>query len=297
MIKNILVIHHANCDDGFAAAWVLHKQFGEEAEYLPANYGDAAPDVANKVVYIVDFSYSPNVVRDMASVAKKLVLLDHHKTALEAWLPARSSLPRKWSANTISGDAEIHFDMDRSGARMAWDYFHAEEPPMLIRHIMDNDLWKHEMAGTKSFIRALRSYPQDFDLWDDFAKLGEHSYAEAYIEFIREGSAIERFVQQQCEYLIRVQGMRPVVLWRGSDAQGLSLCAPATFASELGHKLAEASGTFGMVYTIKQGQVYCSLRSVGDFDVSKIAQAYGGGGHKSAAAFTASIGSLEELLS
>ena len=60
------------------------------------------------------------------------------------------------------------------------------------------------------------------------------------------------------------------------------------FSSDLGHKLAEKSGTFGLTYFYHgKRQCYdCGLRSIGDFDVSELAHQFGGGGHKNAAGFS-----------
>ena len=40
------------------------------------------------------------------------------------------------------------------------------------------------------------------------------------------------------------------------------------------------------------GQAHCSLRSNGDYDVSAIAKAFGGGGHRNAAGFSTDINTL-----
>ena len=42
-------------------------------------------------------------------------------------------------------------------------------------------------------------------------------------------------------------------------------------------------------YVDSAGKVRVSLRSEGDYDVSGIAKRYGGGGHKNAAGFTATL--------
>jgi nanoRNase/pAp phosphatase (c-di-AMP/oligoRNAs hydrolase) len=74
-----------------------------------------------------------------------------------------------------------------------------------------------------------------------------------------------------------------------------------TQRAEIGHELAErrAFGTpAGVVYRLTADQVHVSLYSVGDFDVSRIAAGYGGGGHRSAAGFTVTLGEwVERFLS
>lgn len=51
--------------------------------------------------------------------------------------------------------------------------------------------------------------------------------------------------------------------------------------------MAKKSETFGMTWCVgENGQVFVSLRSIGDYDA--IAKAYGGGGHRNAAGFKTS---------
>ena len=103
-MKTRLVLYHANCMDGFSAAWAVWKKFGDaDTEYLPAKYGDAPPDVTDRDVVIVDFSYKRDVMLTLNRAANQLLCLDHHKTA-EADL---KDLPF------------ARFDMERSGAGMA----------------------------------------------------------------------------------------------------------------------------------------------------------------------------------
>ena len=52
-------------------------------------------------------------------------------------------------------------------------------------------------------------------------------------------------------------------------------------------------GGCGLFVELKDGKYRCSLRSKGTVDVAKIASAFGGGGHTSAAGVTLS-GTLEE---
>ena len=80
--------------------------------------------------------------------------------------------------------------------------------------------------------------------------------------------------------------------------QKASLSTPPYFlASDLGHELANKSGTFGLVWSMAgDGQVHCSLRSNGSYDVSAIAAAFGGGGHRNAAGFSTNIETLMEWL-
>ena len=78
-----LVIYHANCWDGFCAAWIARKALGE-IEPFPAYYGASPPDVKDRIVYMLDFSYPRDVMDRLLTEARRTVVLDHHKTAQEA---------------------------------------------------------------------------------------------------------------------------------------------------------------------------------------------------------------------
>src|ERR1700752_2407972 len=86
-----LVIYHANCIDGFASAWAFHtlqEKECEKVEYVAMNYGDSLKieNLATLVgwdVYILDFSFPRQMIVDIASYAKSVLILDHHKTARE----------------------------------------------------------------------------------------------------------------------------------------------------------------------------------------------------------------------
>lgn len=118
-----ICIYHANCADGFTAAWCVRYALGDTVEFIPAEYGSEPPDVAGAHVIIVDFSYKRPVLERMAQDARTILVLDHHKTAQAdlAGMPAPSS---DWTWQiSLEGSHVALFDMDRSGAQMAWDFF------------------------------------------------------------------------------------------------------------------------------------------------------------------------------
>lgn len=75
-----LVLYHANCWDGFCAAWVARMALGD-IEAVPVNYGTEPPDVRGRNVYVLDFSYPRAVMRRLLGQAHFVTVLDHHKTA------------------------------------------------------------------------------------------------------------------------------------------------------------------------------------------------------------------------
>ena len=81
------------------------------------------------------------------------------------------------------------------------------------------------------------------------------------------------------------------------NARGLAANCPTHLTSDVGHELAKQSGSYGLLWSInKDGKCLCSLRSVGDYDVSAIAKTFGGGGHRNAAGFEIDIQTLLEWI-
>lgn len=268
-----LVIYHAHCTDGFGAAYAAWKFFGDGAAYIPAKYGDPLPDVTGAHVYILDFSYPPEQMLEIADKAAFLCLLDHHKKAIETIGPITDEIYAKLPCC-------INLDTAHSGAIMAWDYFHPNEPtPILLLHIEDRDLWKFAMQGTKEVVAALYSYPMEFDAWDALMKnVGM---------LLMEGHAL---VRQGAQHVAAAATHARPMLIGGVAVPTVN--APHYMASELGHELSRGLSTFAAVYVDYADCRKFSLRSDGPTgqDVDLVARLYGGGGHRNAAGFTVPLG-------
>lgn len=266
------VLHHAECLDGFGAAWAAWKSLGGEAQYQPVRHGDPAPGMpAGRIVYILDFCYSPEQLVGLAATADRVVVLDHHESARKAFECAvQDGLETPPNLN-------VHFDMDHSGCVLAWHHFHPGQPlPALLAHIEDRDLWRHELPGTREINQALfLRLPIAFE---DLEQL-------CLRELEQEGRVLCRQQQQSVQRLMKSRHKI-----RLGEFEGLAVNAPPQFASDLGEALARASGTFGLVYHFNgQRQRWdCSLRSRGEFNVARLAIQLGGGGHRNAAGFTLS---------
>ncbi|MDP1771137.1 MAG: DHHA1 domain-containing protein [Methylobacter sp.] len=263
-----LVIYHADCLDGLGAAWSAFCRFGDQARYIPARYGDTIPDFEpGAVLYIVDFSYSPQLMVDAAAKAGRIILIDHHMTAMEQCDAFFKVQPRPENLS-------INFDMSRSGCVLTWQHFFPDQkPPQILLHIEDRDLWHFKLDGTREITTAL--YER---LPINFAEIGAIDLAEL--------SAVGRIQVKQFSGMVQrlAKSAHTVSV---SGRVGLAVNAPSLFSSDLGHVLADKSGTFGMTYHYdgRKQQWNFSLRSIGDYDVGHLAQSFGGGGHKNAAGF------------
>lgn len=324
-----IVIYHANCTDGFGAAFAAWLKFGDDAEYLPMNYGEVKTpaDFDMKVslaakdneIYILDFSFPSEVMDALFKHAKRVVWLDHHKTAFEMWCGEYHKGMQYDSgpeSPDIRYDHHILLDDNRSGALIAWEYFHpGTEVPLLIKHIDDRDRWQFKLDGSKELHAALRSYePWSFEQWKELNRqlemLDEFNVGQHFI--FKEGAAILRAHEQNVQAALKqarrcaiIPGIidsvesykAPWIWWDELLVKGLACNAPPSLASDLGHELANKSGTFGLVWSVDHDlRVHCSLRSNGDYDVSAIAKAFGGGGHKNAAGFSTDMKTIMEWL-
>ena len=64
------VIYHADCTDGFGAAYAAWKQLGNRAEYHACKHGTKPPDVKGKTVAILDFSFNNATTKKMIDAVK-----------------------------------------------------------------------------------------------------------------------------------------------------------------------------------------------------------------------------------
>lgn len=298
--RKTMCIYHGNCADGFGAAWVVRKALGTDVEFVAGVYGQEPPDVTGKDVILVDFSYKYDVLSSLARQAHSIIVLDHHKSAAEDL--ARFELFHAGIENDIRHDngspllgwKTAHdmamcqggpaiaccFDMNRSGAMLAWDhYFPDQEPPQLLRHIEDRDLWLFKLDGTREIQANLFSYPYDFEVWDRLMA--------ADVETLRsDGAAIERKHHKDVAELVAVTKRRLMI--GGHDVPVASL--PYTLTSDAGHLMAQGEPFAACYWDTPDGRSF-SLRSTDEgLDVSEIAKQYGGGGHRNASGFRVPFG-------
>lgn len=294
-----LCIYHGNCADGFGAAWAVREALGDEVEFHAGVYQDPPPDVTGRDVILVDFSYKRVVLEDLASAAKSVLVIDHHKTAAEdlEWLPVAGENYEDWLDNGLTFAAV--FDMDRSGAGLAWDFFHDAARPLLIDHIEDRDLWRFALPHTREIQAAIFSLPYEFEVWDPWFRTDDLS------QLITEGAAIERKHHKEVAELTQVV-TRPMLI--GGHVVPMANL-PYTLTSDAGHLLCgevqpppgvggptvSQYPFAGCYWDTPEGRVF-SLRSRDDgFDVGEIAKQYGGGGHKHASGFRVPFSDLAQF--
>lgn len=261
----MLCLYHKNCTDGLGAAlavreWLKEQGRLEDSEFRTVQYGDDPPDVADRDVMIVDFSFPRAVLLEMEMRAKSLVVIDHHKTA-----------------ETELGDLDFAiFDMDKAGCILTWEYlFPDTQPPILFEYLQDRDLWRWELPQSREVSAALRSYKPFFDVWEAFLS------AVAIQELKAEGVAILRYQQRHIDMVLANE---PAMAEIGGYR--VPCVNSTTLISEIGNELSKGHPFAAMYFDLPDKRIF-SLRSNEDgVDVAEIAKMFGGGGHKHAAGFT-----------
>ncbi len=282
-VQPLVIYHGRTCPDGFASALAAWLFYEGKAEFLGLDHGDVKsiddlPELQGRAVYILDFSFREGLLRAIEQRAAKLVMLDHHKSAADDL------------ADYTCGCGVVHFDMKKSGARLAWEFFHPEQSvPDLVRFVEDRDIWVWQYPQSAGFLAALDMEPFEFERWHEITLFDERKQAA----FIERGRAMDEKFSNLADDI--AQGAQPLML---NGVAGLMVNAPGVFHSLVGEKLSKKCDSFALMWCVdKTGRVKVGLRSQRGFDCIPLAESMHGGGHAQACGFKMSVERLPELLS
>ena len=265
--KQIVVLYHGKCPDGFAGAYAAWKKFGDSAEYLPVDHGDAPPEgLEGKEVYLVDFCYeTAEQMETLAKITKRLVVLDHHE-----------------SAKSFTESAPEHvYDEARSGATIAWSYFHPDAPiPRLMQYLEDGDLYRYVLPETRDIFSYLLVLPFDFSAWDELA-LGLEDDAKR-ADILKKAAAYTEFFEALAQSSVE---RAKKVSFEGYEVYFVATHPNITMKSYVGNQLYKKLPPFALIVTAHPNGFGVSIRGDGSVNVANIAGKYGGGGHPGSAGF------------
>ncbi|KAL6077149.1 DHHA1 domain-containing protein [Balamuthia mandrillaris] len=308
--SQVSVLYHCPCPDGAFAALAAYLHFSKrdvDLKFVP-HFTYNAIDVeshpalttGNPDVYLLDYCGPADFIPRLSALpVNKVVLLDHHKTAIEM-------IEEYKQQNRMPSNVEVSLDYDRSGATIAWDYFEqqgkmVEDDAELKRlqemfaYIEDNDLWRKALPNSKEFSVGLAELRLDYDFTNN-PELFTQLLSLETNKLIESGKVL---VKQQQELIdADISRASPVAL--GGQDSGFGQClgvvtANPNLRSELGNQLAKKSlqaglrGIAALAYeepAMKDAEkMYkVSLRSLSD-DTTAISSKYGGGGHAKASSF------------
>jgi oligoribonuclease NrnB/cAMP/cGMP phosphodiesterase (DHH superfamily) len=271
--------------DGTGSKYAAWKKFGDKAIYLACQYGKPLPDFergSETEVFFLDYSTSRTELEALGEACGKVVVLDHHQTAREALEGCNH--PK----------VEVVFDMERSGAVIAWNYFHPDDSvPMLLQYVQDRDLWKFKFGNDSKLIHAgLGTLKGNMPLWNKYASnenVLQDLVDTGEILLERDQAAVEAQVPRNVK----------VVNWEGYKCGFLNT---GQLVSEMGHAMYSdetLNVDVGVCwFVLNDNTVILSLRSKqgSGVDVSAIAKKYGGGGHPNSAGCRTTISGIKAIL-
>jgi oligoribonuclease NrnB/cAMP/cGMP phosphodiesterase (DHH superfamily) len=254
------------------SAWVVskfaRKEKIEDVRYVPCEYKGDIPEVLkNETVLIVDFSFDPEVLVEMCKVARRVVLIDHHDTAIK-------KIWEYFDKNPIPRNLDLRLNEGLSGAGATWNFlFPNAAMPLMVAVAQDFDLWLFKFEYTRAIMATIKSMPLTFETLD---------YVSHNIdEVIKQGQPL---VDKEDEMIAYHLENAVMVVFDGYDVPMANV--PRYIHSLTAHELAKGH-PFCITY-FDNGKVReYSLRSnkATGIVVNTIAEKYGGGGHPYAAGF------------
>ncbi|KAF3438340.1 hypothetical protein FNV43_RR21102 [Rhamnella rubrinervis] len=304
MQKKTAVLYHYPCPDGAFAALAAHLFFSSAS--LPALFfpntvynpftTQQLPLAEISDVYLLDFVGPCGFVQEISSKVSRVVVLDHHKTAVE----------RLCGENCSVGENVMRvIDVTRSGATIAFDYFKErvgcevalgqfDRVRRLFEYIEDGDLWRWSLPNSKAFNSGLKDLNIEFDvglnpkLFEQLLSLDlEDVISQGMTSLSKKQKLIDDVLSQSYE----------IALGGGAFGHCLAVNADSIseLRSELGQQLATKSRNLklraigAVVYRVPELEndqlLKISLRSVDSEDTTPISEEFGGGGHRNASSF------------
>lgn len=265
-LKDTIIIYHKNCPDGFAAAWAAWKKFGDSATYIPASYSDPIPEsIEGQEVYVLDFSYDAIRLPDLESKARRLVVIDHHK----------GGEPH------VKATKEHIFELEHSGAYLAWKYFHpGEKIPDFIEYLSDGDINIFTKPHAATICTYICATEKTFDAFDAVYKEMEDDNLRNSV--IEKGRILERYRNFVIEPALNSVHF---INLAGTILPAVNAVFPMDEKSHLIKKIYETYPPVAMSYRYDEDEWKCSLRSSGDFDCTQLAGKFGGSGHPGSSGF------------
>ena len=193
------------------------------------------------------------------------------------------------------------FDMSRSGAQIAWEYFENKPAPPLVSYVQDRDLWKWELQDSQAVNEAIYvgDHLATFPSIENFYKKWASEGASLTSELAYDGTKYLEYQRRLVDNIAR--RAFPMQMESGKNTYNVLVVNTSSLVSEIGnHVLTKYAPMFEKRwkvhfvaiwnYTPADDRIYVSCRATrADVDLSSIVTSpvggIGGGGHPRAAGF------------
>ena len=282
--------------DGVSCEILGKIAFEEDINVVRCNYGDIDAKVEEFInsaeeydkLFITDISVNKEIADKLLSISDKVILLDHHKTAL--WL-------NEYPFALVQVEDESVGKM--CGAYLFYEYLkknHKEfdDTPALklfIDYVRMYDTWEWKEKYDNIIPKRLNDLmyidgPNEF-IDKMVYRLGNNLFIFDDTDLMKlqiEQTYINSYIAQKNETLMVNDDLFP--------GYTVGITFADKYISELGNKLCELHPELDFVVLINMSTLTISYRTVkDDLDLSAIAKGFGGGGHPKASGsrFDASI--------
>lgn len=273
----VLVCYHKSDLDGKCSAAVVGRHYNWNVDFLGSDYNYQPP--ISKIAslkggdkfYLLDLSFKPDQMRRIKRLSEangfRFIYIDHHISAC-----------RLYSDLGLDGLLET----SAAACELTYRFFYPNKPiPIAVKLLSDYDTWQIGKSNWRSEIlpfqfgmRVFNTNPGETILWSSLLDIEKGSHLWKLI--LNRGDAIVRYLEKT---------------WAGLQAQCCDMHLGVIPCKVLSGKF--NSMAFGNLVeeTLCVCLELCSNRLwkihlySKIYDVSKIAQRYGGGGHKGAAGF------------
>ena len=275
---NYFFFHHP-CSDGMMAATIAHQSLSPNVTLIESPPGKPPITLPqfNKgdSIYILDTCFAPQILSSWADqIGKSVIVLDHHEYSKD-WIP--------------KGSLSVH-DSNRSGCRIAWDYFYPDSPvPSVVKYIEDRDLWRwNNLPQSKIFDDYFYTLvPIDLKSYQPY--IFGSNVDQLIDEAIVKGRALGEYIQKQIDDIAKTTS---IIQWMGHVT---AVVNSSVHISELADYILTHDPEVELVIVWYKNEAIgknkvslrSKLRDDGSVsaDVNSIALQFGGGGHKTASGF------------
>lgn len=297
-----VVLYHDNCWDGSTAAYIA-SLYNTSAELMPIQYGydfeKVSKLIENKKVLVVDFSFKSFEVTYLIDKCLDLLIIDHHKTAVDELVANLSSdvLAEHTILDIGKSGAGLVFDyyksdlMYKSATSLTFNHIHFNNLKWLVEKVQDRDLWVKDSEDFEVFSAFMNLYEKNPK------SVGVIVYGYDKSDILTRGSSVLAFKNRLCYDHIKHVRFTLVKSASGDVKYPavIFMCSCSMIVSDICDKLLQSYKNDATMCGIKvavsviylnPGTVLYQLRSIGDADVGYVAKSYGGGGHKNSAGVT-----------
>ncbi len=256
--------------DGKAAAFIVARYETPWAgvhKMVAMNYGTPFPlDTIGEgeTVWIVDFSIDPLEMLALLGRTDKVRWIDHHKTAIEKY----ANFPKDIAGLREDGTA---------GCVLTWRYCFPDKPcPRAIELVGDRDVWRwqygQETADFCAGAQMMDTHPHS-DFWEYML-----NDSHQFIRVCDQGKIVNAYRAKFYDDMLKSIGFDA-----GLDGyRCLCLNAARVGSESFGEAIHEYDICSSFYHDGKQFTISLYSEKI---DVSEIAKAHGGGGHRGASGF------------